>query len=261
MRPYAPDPDDVSAVFPGAIYSPQDIFDFGDPVAFTEPVGTVAQARYELTFLPARFPVPEITIDGNPRTVVSYNPEAPPGIGQVAVGFDFPIIEFHEDDIDLEWGVTYHRIMSVYTARLMNQLQKELAAAQAYARGISPSYSCMIDGTPDERAVLPGNGVMLISSPADSVTVKRVWVSANDVTSATDITDFVVTTNATPTITDEVDGVEVNELESLGSGESTYRTARDVNWVIDTSGGPVWLNVFCTVAGGHQNITVGVDLG
>lgn len=121
-------------VYPDQVLVPEDIRDANDTgVEHSEELALIEEdpPYYELEYLPARFPLPVVTIDGSPRTVISYNASAAPGVGQVAIGFDFPIIEFADGDVGgTDVVLEYTSAGSVPTARLYNLLQKHVRGLQ-----------------------------------------------------------------------------------------------------------------------------------
>lgn len=135
MKPYCPTLGDVAANYPSSIYSPEDIRDPDDSDLIAVSVSQLIEvARYELprALLPARFPIPVVTVNGSARTVIPFNKNFAPSTGKVAIGFDFPIIEFAAADVGVARtaAVSYSAIGSTPTARVFNQVQKEIAAIE-----------------------------------------------------------------------------------------------------------------------------------
>lgn len=165
MQTFKPTLADITAYFPESIYEPEALRDADDDgVERTETLESVEEPyQYELDELPARFPVPVVTVDGAPRTVIPWHKDAPPSTGQVAICFDYPLIEFAADDEGLPAEVTYTGLGHVITARFLNQLQIEITAIQEALANIGAIDSAGTDDLVFELGRVADTGIQDIT--------------------------------------------------------------------------------------------------
>jgi hypothetical protein len=129
---------EASAGYPGAVYTPKIFYD-RDPVGnglydiveeFTVPAPDGSgRCRIELSFQPANQQAFAVVCDSDPLTPVTYGD--PLGADDCGVSWLVPIVEVNTAREGETGAVTYKAWGSVITARFLNILQAEVAAAQS----------------------------------------------------------------------------------------------------------------------------------
>lgn len=261
MRPYLATLDDVTAGFPDAVYTPEDIRDPGE-FTHSETLSAIeAPYLYRLAYLPARFPVPVVTVDGAARTVVPYSPLSSPSAGQVAMAFDgVPFIEFAANDgSETDFDVSYMAIGSVPAAELLNRMQKELVAAQeAAALGSTVEHrTMMFPGAPAASDLLG----MIIVDPRGktSRTVNRVILFAADISAIGGLdgtyVQFTGITSGGSSLTVKIPSTEET------SSDNQYLVVTPTDWTIDTSAGAKTVTASCFPStDGHADIHIELEI-
>jgi hypothetical protein len=124
---------DCSAAFPNfTARDRRDEVPADDVWSKTETVTVASPYKYELEYLPARYPAPTVTVGGNSRTVVAWYEGITLSAGEVAVGYSQPVLLFHSSDNAGAGSITYYARGSVSTAAFENGFQKEIMAIQDY---------------------------------------------------------------------------------------------------------------------------------
>lgn len=188
MKPYKSSLTGVTAGYPTSVYTPEDIKDPGEYVHFETLSSIASPYLYRLDMLPARFPVPVVTVNGASRVVVPYSPLAPPSTGQVAISFDMPLIEFAADDAAAtSFRIDYTGLGAMPIAQVLNQLQVEIAATQTKLdAGAATSWGSItgtlsaqtdLQAALDGKASLVGGKVPTAQLPALALTDVNVVAS------------------------------------------------------------------------------------
>lgn len=252
---------EVTAVFPGAVYTPVEIKNYdevGDSSYNRTRNGTVpatpdADGRYRVHLdgvLKSQV-VPTVTVGGAARTLVKYGETVQSG--QFAVSLLLGIVEFHSSDAGLAFQAVHTIFGGYLSAALIHQLQKEIAALETYAGLHGVNLSCYVHGEATTGALVAT--MALDASGQSSRTACRISVHANDLSNATATTVIVVTTAASLAAYEEgVNGIEITGMTSSADWCTTA-----VDWHVAVSG-VTRLNVFCKSGGGHANLNISIEV-
>lgn len=145
MRPYTNALASLTAVFPGAVYSPRPRLDYSASHSPVTETGTVPTVTHTYTALlnHAILATATLTVtDTTTSTVLTPVPAAiAPAATEVAVNHDLGTLRFHSSLSGHALSVVYTPLGSLPTADYDNQLQLELAAVQTALNGATSSFS------------------------------------------------------------------------------------------------------------------------
>lgn len=265
-KTYKPTPAEVSAGFPATIYSPTDRLDpkIGGHGSITEPFTVPASADSEgkyrvlLKYVPLDTPTFSCTVNALSKAPVRYGSTV--ASSEVGISWELPVLEFAAALAGLAGSTTYDRWGSTLPAPDLTLIEKELAAVQEYARNGRPPILFDLASAPETSSALPPTRSFYLPQSDLVYNVAGIWVFAGDTGFVSGVSTFKVTTEtSTGTFSENVNGVTTADLTN-SSAETDYRTFASKSWAIDASGGALWLNLFCTAAGGHQEIKIGLVL-
>ena len=259
-RPYTNDLDDVTPYFPGAVYPANEWKNRSNDYApitetFVVPgAGNDYAVLLQYAILKQTAFTVEDTTESEFLIVV---PEGQvPGEPEVAVDFDLGYLGFDSSREGNTIEVTYTPIGSALTSGRMNQIEVELGGIQEYlADTLKEHRSCYLLGVPSTTSGYPVGGILVVDNGTGSRSITRITAFAGDRMVSSGQTVIYVTTSATATGGDSV------TLPSAGTDLQKARVTDTCSITVDTSGGPAWVNVFCTdSSAGHQNITVELSI-
>jgi len=140
-RPWTNALADYTASFPSVVYTPKDFRNYNeDGIAVTgEAITIPASSPYKLIldYVPLEQTGIVVTIDSTAYDVIPFGET--PLTGQIAISFITGEVEFASADASLTGDIDYTGAGTALTADLLNQIGKELAAAQTAVDGIDLS--------------------------------------------------------------------------------------------------------------------------
>jgi hypothetical protein len=263
-RRWADELSDITDIFPDVIYSPIESKDFS-PSAYTAADYTddtleggawvvAAPLKYYLDFRPKRGTL-SITLDAVPVSLVEDT--APTGVGVVRINYISGEIQFHVADTGKTPAAVYKHWGSVLDAPRMMRLEKHVEAMETFVQSSRAPIQFYTPVAGATSAAVPGHGRIYLPQSAATLTVTGIWIFSSDIDFATGDTIFKLTTQATTAgFVENTNGVTTGTIAAAGHSDFTAKS-----WPIDLDvGGGQWLNLFCTAAGNHQDITIGVTL-
>lgn len=252
-RPYTNDIDDVTPYFPDSVYAAEGWKNRSNdyletPETFTVPDELAVELQYAI-LKQTEFTVSDET-DVDTLIVVPHGQV--PGAAEVAVNFDTGLLEFHSSRLGNTIEVTYTPIGSAVTSARMNRIEVELEAIETYLDSTAKEpHSCFLFGVPSTTSGFVVGSMLIPDDGTGARSIVRINAFAGDRVVSSGQTVIYVTTATTAT------GGSSVTLPSAGADLVKARITGTTNIALDTSGGPVWVNVFCTDnSAGHQNITV-----
>lgn len=168
---------DVTAVFPGDVYTPIDVrnedlngYDVTNET-FDVPSEADGDGKYrmELDFVPIEQTTLTITADGDPLTVIPWGET--PAADEVALSLETGAVEFHADRAGETVVASYRGRGTNLTSQVLNQMQREIEAVQVGAGGMITGPGPLTDnGIPRMHGT---DGKTLQDSPGMSYTDGR----------------------------------------------------------------------------------------
>lgn len=232
---------DVTAGFPGAVYTPVEVLDGVTAYSPATETGTVPATGIILLSHVIK-PGAALTVVSGGTTLVAV--ATTPGTGQVKISYDLPLLTFHASRIGEAYSVTYTPLRSPLAAQRLNVIQKELAAVQTVASG-----SIATAGTVQRFAKI--TGAELAASTSYTLFTAAATIIATGVAFyATGSTGSIIAPEiSVGTGTDANQILPTTALTGFTASGKVFRRVLDGGGVIILSGDVVKLKVQ-TIAGG-----------
>lgn len=185
---------------------------------------------------------------------------ATPSAGDVGILKSWGLLEFPADDEGLSCTCAYTAINTPALSEFFNQIQVELAAAQAAILLQPPAMLTTCVASPDPACtVLPAQAAIRVPDVGTHMTIARVSVVARQsgLGASGSLTQLLVTTADTVAGADGTNSVVLPLLTCTGA-ETDWRASEEAALTVET---PEWLNVFCLRNDGrHQDVEITLEV-